>query len=300
MARDFDLAPQPPLPLAAADDYSAAALRMSGGPWRGVREHRDVRFGPEPWQGYDVFAPDGDGSGRDVLVFVHGGGWTNGYKEWCGLLAPAVCGAGMVLVAPTHRLAPTVRWPDFARDVAAAIGAFRMRAEEWGADAGRLILAGHSAGGHIAAMLALRPDIPDAPGWDGAAVRACAPVSGILDLHHPGPPEGSLEARVYSHVLRTPEEDRAASPLSHAEAARVPFLLAWGTRDTERVRLSNAGMARRLAAAGRPHLARTYDGDHFTMHLDLADPGHDWHARLAALRAEIPRPRAATPGEVRP
>jgi acetyl esterase/lipase len=285
MPERFVLAPQPPLPVPAAVAFAEEALRRSRGGWPGVIEHRDRAFGPEPWQRFDVFAPAAAAGPLDVVVFLHGGGWTNGYKEWCGFMAPAITAAGALLVAPTYRLAPEFRYPVFLDDSFAALAAIRATVAEVGGDPNRLFLAGHSAGGHIAALLALRTDLWPSYGLSRSVIHGCAPVSGILDLHHAAPPPGSLEARVYELVLADPSQDREASPIARLDGATVPFFLAWGERDTERVRLSNELGMTILEQHEKPFSARAYPGlDHFQTQLALGDPAHDWYRGLRQLR----------------
>jgi arylformamidase len=278
------LAPQPPLPpLAVA--FAEETLRRAHGGWPDVVEHRDVAFGSEPWQRFDVFAPAAARDPLDVVVFFHGGGWTNGYKEWCGFMAPAVTAAGAMLVAPTYRLAPQFRYPVWLEDSFAALAAIRARVHAYGGDPDRLFLAGHSAGGTIAALLALRSDLW--PGYDlpQHSICACAPVSGILDLHHASPAPGSLEARVYESVLSEPSQDRAASPINWLAGSNVPVFLTWGERDTERVRLSNERAVAILEQREKPFHARCYaELDHFQTQLALGDPAHDWYRVLGELR----------------
>lgn len=283
----FDLAPQPPLPFAAAVDYSDTALALSAGGWPEVAEHRDLRFGDEAWQVMDIFAPSEPASARrDVLVFFHGGGWTNGYKEWCGFMAPALAARGVILVAPTHRLAPDVRFPVFIEDALAAIAAARLLVADLGGDPDRLFISGHSAGGHVAAMCALKSEWWERFGLPSHSIRAALPVSGILDLHHADPPPGSLEARVYEAVLEKPEDDRVASPLTWLGASSLPFFLAWGERDSERVRRSNGEAANMARSSGASLVTRQYPEDHFGTHLALKDPAHDWYDVLDTLRKE--------------
>lgn len=286
---DFSLAPQPPLPFPAADAYSAAALAASRGGWPGVLEHRDLRFGPQDWQVLDIFTPaTAAGAPRDVLVFFHGGGWTNGYKEWVGMMAPAVTAAGMVLVAPPHRLAPGVRFPVFLEDAADAVAAARELVAPLGGNPDRLFIAGHSAGGHVAAMIGLKPDLCAARGLPPEAIAGCCPVSGILDLRQEDPVPGSLEARVYEMVLADPAADREASPLTFIRGPRVPLFLAWGAGDSERVRRSNSEARAILEADGRDARFRIYPEDHFGTHLALRDPAHDWYAVLNEMRRTTP------------
>lgn len=279
---NFDLAPQPPLPFHAASLFAAQALAASAGDWPGVRSLRDMSFGPEPWQRFDVFAPEAVGTDRDVVIFLHGGGWTHGYKEWCGLMAPGITARDAILVAPTYRLAPEHRYPAPVLDTLAAIAAIRARVAEWGGSPDRLFLGGHSAGGQIAMQVALHPELwTDAP-FD--ALKGCLPLSAILDLRHPAPPPGSLEARVYEMVLADPAQDAEASPLLTLDRLSVRTHFSWGERDSERVRASNEAAQALLdgtaALAGFDRL----QADHFGTQLALIDPGHRWYDALQTMR----------------
>ncbi|MGX1309160.1 arylformamidase [Amorphus suaedae] len=282
----FTLEPQPELPFHAAKLYAAQALAASAGDWPGVVAHRNQRFGPASWQLFDVFTPAEPGSGRDVIVVFHGGGWTNGYREFNGLMAPGITAQGAILVAPTHRLAPGVRYPQFIHDAMTALAAIRRRIAAFGGDPDRLFLAGHSAGGHVATQIALRPDLRAPHDLPDSAFHGCLPISGILDLRSEAPAPDSLEARVYEMVLASPDQDAEASPLLWLDRLAMPLLLTWGLRDSERVRRSNAEAAERLTALGLPHRTRLEDTDHFGTHLALIDPAHGWYRDLARMREE--------------
>ncbi|MDA0785912.1 MAG: alpha/beta hydrolase, partial [Proteobacteria bacterium] len=74
-------------------------------------------YGDDPYQEVAVFAaPDPNGT---VVAFMHGGGWTNGYKEWMTFMAPPLTAAGITFVSMGYRLAPAVTWPSGVRDAAA-------------------------------------------------------------------------------------------------------------------------------------------------------------------------------------
>ena len=285
MIAHFKLAAQPPLPVPAAEDYARAALNASRGGWPGVAEYRDIPFGAGDWQRFDLFTPTG-GKDMDLMIFFHGGGWTNGYKEWCGFMAPALAAHGVALAAPTYRLAPGVRYPTFLEDALDAIAAIAAQARTYGGNPRRLFLAGHSAGGHVAALAGLRSDLWARHGIAPDTIKGCLPVSGILDLHHPNPPQGSLEERVYSDVLADRQDDHDASPLNWLSPLRLPLFLSWGTKDTERVQRSNTAAMDAVSGAAHRCWFRSYDQDHFGTHLMLRDPAHDWYHIFNIMRKD--------------
>jgi hypothetical protein len=103
-----------------------------------------------------------------------------------------------------------------------------------------------------------------------------------MDLHHPAPPPGSLEERVYSMVLRAPDDDAAMSPLCWGAHNRIPFHLLAGEHDSERVQRSSRRLHALLALQEAPATLTVETGaDHFATHTMLAAGDHPWYARLA-------------------
>lgn len=272
------------MPFPAADDYARTVMRWGQEPLpAGITAHLALPYGEDRLQQMDVYAPAG-AANAPVLVSWHGGGWTNGYRAYNRFMAPIVTGLGMVLVAPSYRLTPAHHMPETAADALAALAHVRRHAAGWGGDPGRLILTGHSAGGHLAALTALRAAARQAAGVPDEAIAACLPISGIMDLHHPQPVPGSLENRVYDTVLRPgePHSDAVFSPLCWGAGNRVPVVLTWGSLDSERVRLSNQRLAALLQLQPGGVATHCLEGvDHFGSHTGLRDPAHPWYQTLA-------------------
>jgi arylformamidase len=106
----------------------------------------------------DVFAPtDLPNRPLPVLVYIHGGGWTHGAKEWMTFMAPALTRYPAILVVPSYGLAPAHTHPEPVVDCLRALVCTRQKAAEFGGDPDRLFVGGHSVGGHISAMIALGP-----------------------------------------------------------------------------------------------------------------------------------------------
>lgn len=278
------------MPLPAAQDYACTVMAWARESHPSLRIDRGLAYGPHRLHRYDVYrSPKADGA--PVVVFWHGGGWTHGYRDYNAFLASALAGMGCVLVSPSYRLVRDGRLPAACEDSLALLAHVAEYAATWGGDPHRIILAGHSAGAHLAALATLRAEDRRRLGVPDESVRACLPISGIMDLHHPAPPAGSLEERVYSNVLERPELDAVMSPICWTAGNRIPFSLWWGEHDTARVRLSNRRMQELLqlqpgGVDSHPLPAH----DHFQTHLSLRDPGHPWYARLA---------QALGPGAVR-
>lgn len=281
---DFDPDHQQPLPFPAAVNYARTVMGWAQAPLPpGIRVRQGLAYGSHRLQVLDVYAPP-DAHNAPVLVFWHGGGWTNGYRDYVRFMAPVVTGLGMVLVAPGYRLVPEHRMPAPMDDALAALAHVHRHAASWGGNPGHLLLSGHSAGGHLATLTALRAADRQAAGVPDAAIAGCLPISGIMDLHHPQPVAGSLEERVYTLVLPEGQAhlDAVFSPLSWAAGNRLNVVLTWGSLDSERVRLSNQRLASLLALQPGAVGTLCLEGaDHFATHTDLRDPAHPWYAALS-------------------
>jgi acetyl esterase/lipase len=241
--RLVDYPPQEPL-SEAGQVYSAECWRRSAG-----IAGEEFAFGPDLYQRLAVFQPR-QPDGR-VLIFWHGGGWTSGYKEWLGFMAPAFTAAGVTFVSSGYRLAPQHVFPAGLDDCTYAV--------QWVAEhvGGRLFVGGHSAGGHYAALIAARRG--------GTVVRGCLPLSGVFEFG-----EGSgLSARP-RFLGADPATDRVASPRHQLQPPVPPFLVAHGSKDfphlipqAERfvaaVRAAG-GEAEHLVLADRTHFTASYAG----------------------------------------
>jgi arylformamidase len=144
----------------------------------------NVPYGPGPLQTLDVFhaKSPADGGLAPVLVFIHGGWWRALDKSDHSFVAPAFTPAGVPVVVPNYSLAPKVSVETIALGVTRAIAWVWQHAASFGGDATRIVVAGHSAGGHLAAMmLACDWSLVDAA-MPRHLLTSALSLSGLFDL----------------------------------------------------------------------------------------------------------------------
>jgi acetyl esterase/lipase len=200
-----------------------------------------------------------------ILAFLHGGGWTNGYKEWMAFMAPAFTAAGITFASIGYRLAPEHPFPTGFNDACAGVAWLADNAASFGGDRHRLFVGGHSAGGHYAALMALtRPDLH---------LRGCLPLSGVYDF---GPESGlTMRPRFLGEVEL--ENELLASPIAHIGASPCAFLIAYGSDDFPHLMKQGERMEQKLRAAGGDVERLVLQGrNHFTASYAGGEPDGPW------------------------
>jgi acetyl esterase/lipase len=174
-----------------------------------------------------------------VVVWVHGGGWTKGSKENPPLAWLAA--EGYAVASINYRLSWMARWPAQIDDVRAALRWLRVNAAKHGIDPDRIVVAGGSAGGHLAALAGTQS--PPAGETVSSRVRAVIDLYGPADLpsmpanrpDRPGEDAARTNgARLLGGAVRDRLElAREASALHHVSADDPPFLILHGDRDPQ-------------------------------------------------------------------
>ena len=231
----------------------------------------ETRHGDDPYQSLVLFEA-ADPSG-DVLAVIHGGGWTNGYKEWMSFMAPALTARGVTVASLGYRLAPAHLFPSGYEDCLAGIAWLARNAGAHGGDPDRIFVGGHSAGGHQAALMAVRDDWQSALRLSSAVVRGCLPVSGVYEFR-----EGS--GLTMRPRFLGPEEagmDAPASPLAHVTGPPPPFLIAYGDDDFPHLIAQAEAMEAALKSAGGDVASLVLEGcGHLEASLAAGDPEAPW------------------------
>jgi acetyl esterase/lipase len=195
----------------------------------------------------DLYFPDSGGP-WPVLVFVHGGGWTEGDKAGVdNRLA-----SGYLLVSINYRLYPDYRFPAMIEDVKCAIRSLRAHAREYNLEPERIALIGHSAGGHLVALAGMADE---QAGWDvGEYLEYSSRVQAVVVLAGPVDLSRSFPNWVEELILNVfgSEQQASGSPISYVSPDDPPFFILHGDADPV-VPVEQAYLLRdELVAAGVP------------------------------------------------
>lgn len=182
---------------------------------------KGVAYGEGPRRRLDVYAPRSGEAPRPVIVFFYGGSWNSGDRRGYAFVGRALAARGFVTVIPDYRLVPEVTYPGFVEDGAAAVRWVKANAGRYGGNGDRIVLAGHSAGAYIAAMLAVDGRWL---GRDRAAVRGLAGLAGPYDFA----PFTVASSRAAFGAWPNAAETQ---PVTHADRTSPPALLLTGADD---------------------------------------------------------------------
>ncbi len=185
----------------------------------------DVAYGNSPSERMDVFRSQGPS--RATLLFIHGGYWRAQDKAGYSFLAPELTRAGITLAVPNYALCPNVEVRDIVIQMVQACAWIYRNASNFGAPENKLYLCGHSAGGHLSAMMltCLWPvysaDLPV------KVVRGALSISGLFDLR-----EIVRTPSINTDVRLTRSSALAVSPAFLPPATDAPLHLAVGAKET--------------------------------------------------------------------
>jgi arylformamidase len=244
-----------------------------------VRTHPrelDVRYGGGANEHLDIFPAAHDGA--PVLFFIHGGYWRAFDKKDHSFIAPAFTGKGACVVVPNYALCPAVTIPQIVMQMVTALAWTWRNIARHGGDPGRITVAGHSAGGHLTAMMAacLWPvfgrDLP------ANLVKNAMSISGLHDL------EPIMHTPFLQPSLKlTPQQVRQASPARLPPPAQGTLYAVAGGAESEEF----ARQVRVMQQAWGPQrvpVAETMAGlNHFTVLESMLQPGQRMHALACEL-----------------
>ncbi len=215
----------------------------------------DLPYGPSPRQRFDVYVPEGlpADAAAPTLMWLYGGAWNRGDKDYYVFAGRAFAAAGFVTAVADYRVVPEVHYPDFVIDCALALAAFQRAAPDYGGRPGPAFVAGHSAGAYNAVMLGLAPELLAPAGLSFADIAGIAGISGPYDFL-------PLRVKDTRAAFGQFEDLPATQPVNRAHAAAPPMLLVNGSDDTLVLPGNVHRLQAELEAAGGTAVAREYEG----------------------------------------
>ena len=234
-----------------------------------ARVTRSVIYGDHPRQQVDVYEPEGAVDALPLVLFVHGGGWRMGSHERVQVKPAHLNAQGYYFASTGYRLVPDVTVEQQAADIGAALRSLRGQASAIGFDSDRIVLMGHSAGAHLAALVATDPK------YAGAAFET---IRGVVLLDGAGYDVRAQMAgaepeawQIYYNAFTADEAvQEALSPITHVGGRDAPHWLALHVGNREASATQSKLLAERLRAAGVEAEAAAIEGtDHRRMNRDL-------------------------------
>ncbi len=224
----------------------------------------DIPYGARPAEKLDIFPADG--RSEALLVFIHGGYWRSRDKSDFSYLAPAFTRRGIALALPNYGLCPEIGIEDIVKQNLLALAWLWHHGAHHGVNPGRLYVAGHSAGGHLAAMMLAARWNTYMPELPCNLVKGGLAISGIYDL------EPLVQAPFVNADLKLDRAlARRLSPAHIPPVTTAPLYTAVGAEESDEFKRQNALIARawRDAFAGDIPMPGC---NHLTVLEQLADP----------------------------
>lgn len=267
--------------------YSAEALEQQYNPRLSVPDHEaitastaersaayretaanavyDVAYGPHRHETADIFRP-ADPGGAPLHVFVHGGYWRARFKEEFSYIAGPLVDAGAAVAVLNYALCPEVTIEEIVRQVRAACAFLWRTSDIHGADRDRMHISGHSAGGHLAAML-MATDWPAfADGLPRDLIKSGVLLSGLYEL------EPILGTSVQADVRLTGDDAQRLSPIHLKPATEAPMVIAAGGDESDEFRRQSAILAEAWKAHAPVEHIELPGLNHFTILSETATP----------------------------
>jgi arylformamidase len=276
---------------AAVPDHAAWFARwgeLSSRAYASERVERDLRYGPGAKETLDLFLPRGAPQG--TFLYLHGGYWRSLDKDIHAFVAPPLTARGIAVAVANYDLCPQVTIATIVEETARAVAWLVREGPKHGAPSRPLVVCGHSAGGHLAAMMLARD-------WRGDGM-ATPPIAGAVSLSGVHDLRPIVDFSYNADLKLDDSEAARLSPALRAPATDAPLLVAVGGAETSEF-LRQSRLMVDAWPRNRPHGAPgplvVPAKHHFDVVLEHADDASPLTLATLALFRE----RSARPGERR-
>jgi len=221
---------------------------------------KNISYGPLDRQKLDIYRAEKPRAASPVLVFIHGGSWTDGSKDIYKFLAQGFTSEGFDVVVPNYRLYPEAVYPQMIEDSAKAVEyAVKQFPDR------KIVVIGHSAGAYNTLMLTLNPDY-----LQNAGGSVCQDISGVVSLSGP---TGIIPLKEEPYISIFPDRFTGTdAPLNNVNGPTPPFYLAHGSDDKTVYPQNSQALAEKIQKRGGVVTVKIYDGkNHTDMVKDLSN-----------------------------
>jgi acetyl esterase/lipase len=257
---------------AALESFGLSAVSSNAG-LEGIARIANLSYGKLERQTLDVYQPVNFKGPRPVMVFTYGGGFKQGSKDEYGFVAEAFSSLGYVTVIFDYRLYPKVAWPAYLEDGAQAVAWVNANIAKYSGDPKRILIAGHSAGAYIAAMLSVNPKYLQAANVPDGTIKAALTFSGPYEFWNPNQTaHGGFIGADIQQVMGPAETAPQTQPIKYVTASTPPFVIIHGTDDGLLEPAQAKAMKTKLEQANVKVTYLEYPMAHATTILAMAKP----------------------------
>jgi acetyl esterase/lipase len=272
---------------AALESFGLSAVSTNAG-LEGINRVPNLNYGTLERQTLDVYQPINTKGPRPVIVFTYGGGFKQGSKDEYTFVAQAFSSLGYVTVIYDYRLYPKSTWPAYLEDGAQAVAWVNGNIGKYGGDPRRILIAGHSAGAYIAAMLAVNPEYLRAANVPDGTIKAALTFSGPYEFWNPNQQaHGGFIGADIQQVMGPAETAPQTQPIKYVTGNTPPFVIIHGTDDGLLEPAQAKAMKKKLEDAKVKVIYLEYPMAHATTILAMAKPLRGLGSTFVDVRAAL-------------
>ena len=267
---------------ALVPDHAAIFTRWGQQSVQARQAHRcflDVAYGNGPSETLDIFPSQKPGAGAPVLVFIHGGYWRSLDKSDHSFVAPAFTAQGAHVVVPNYALCPAVTIPQITMQMVKAVAWVWRNIARFGGDPTRIAVAGHSAGGHLTAMMLACQWSQYAADLPSQLFQRGLSISGLYEL------ESIRHTPFLANLGLTPQDAVRASPAWMPAPAHGQLVTVAGGLESAEFLRHNQLIQQAWGKTRVPVCEAIPQTNHFTILDAFVQPGHPLHQMALQLLA---------------
>jgi acetyl esterase/lipase len=276
-----------PLNRSKSEAGNWLAVLSSATDMQNVTKLENFRYGAFLRQVLDVYVPKTPA--RGVLVFGYGGGFKDGNKDEYGFAGEAFASLGFVTIVYDYRLNPDFTFPTYLEDAALVVRWSVDHAKRFGANPKNLVVAGHSAGAYLTAMLATDKRYLERVGLKPSDIKLALCLSGGYDFYDSSRKEhGGFLSDDLRDVFGNPSTYLETQPINFVNGDESPFLIVHGTQDQILPVNQARNFVQKLQSANKPVKYLEYPNlDHAQTITTVAQPLRFLSSVYQDLKSEL-------------